>query len=121
MARTVLTKTTAPSPYATAGTAVTFTAADTTNQNRFILTGRQIIIARNTGASTRTVTITSIADPIFGRSGTISAENITAGQVKVYGAGLATDGWLQTDGYLYLEANHAEVEFAVIDVPNLRA
>lgn len=116
MARTTLTKTTVPGPYADAGTVVTMTAADTGNQNRIVLTGREIVIARNSGASTRTVTFTSIADR-FGRTNDLGAENILAGEIKVYGPGLALEGWQQTDGYLYLEANHAEVLFGVLVIP----
>lgn len=116
MARTALTKTTVPSPYAGASTAVTMTAADTTNQNSFPLTGREIVIAHNTGASSRTVTITSVDDR-YGRQENIAAESIAAGAIRVYGPGLALEGWQQTDGSLYLEANHAEVKFGILVIP----
>ncbi len=116
MARTVLTKTTIPSPYAGAGVAVTMTAADTTNQNSFPLTGREIVIAWNSGASSRTVTITSVDDR-YGRSEHITAEAIAAGAIRVYGPGLALEGWQQTDGSLYLEANNAEVKFGILTLP----
>lgn len=119
MARTTLTKTTVPTPYADAGVVVTMTAADTSNQNRVTLTGKEIVIAHNTGASTRTVTFTSVADR-FGRTNDISAENILAGEIKVYGPGLAIEGWNSVDAavtYLYLEANHAEVKFGVLVIP----
>jgi len=113
MARTVLTVTNVPSPYAGASAAVTMTAADTTNKNSFPLTGREIVIAQNTGASSRTVTITSVDDR-YGRSEDIAAESIAAGAIQVYGPGLALEGWQQTDGSLYLEANHAEVKFGIL-------
>lgn len=113
MARTVLTTTSVPSPYAGAGVAITMTAADTSNQNSFPLTGREIVIAHNTGATPRTVTITSVDDR-YGRSEHIAAESIAAGAIRVYGSGLALEGWQQTDGSLYLEANHAEVKFGIL-------
>lgn len=113
MARTALTKTTVPSPYAGAGVAVTMDAADTTNQNRITLTGRELVLAQNTGVSAHTVTITSADDP-YGRTKHISAESISAGEIRVYGCGLALDGWQQADGSLYLEANHADVKFGVL-------
>lgn len=116
MPRTALTVTQIPSPYAGAGVAATETAADTTNQNSFPLTGREIVIARNAGASTRTVTITSVDDR-FGRQENIAAENIAAGELRVYGVGLALEGWQQTDGSLYIEANHADVKFTVLRLP----
>lgn len=119
MARTSLTKTNIPGPYADVGAVVTMTAADTSNQNRIVFTGREIVIARNSGASTRTVTFTSSADS-FGRTNDLGAENILTGEIKVYGPGLALPGWVQTDtgvNYLYLEANHAEVLFGVLVLP----
>lgn len=115
MARTALTKTAVPSPYGGAGVAVTMTAADTTNKNKFPLTGREIVIAQNTGASSRTVTITSVDDR-YGRSEDIAAEAIAAGAIRVYGPGLAIEGWQQADGSLYLEANHAEVKFGILQL-----
>ena len=116
MARTALTKTTIPTPYAGAGVAVSMDAADTSNQNKVAFTGREIVIAWNSGLSTRTVTITSVDDR-FGRSEDISAENIAAGAIRVYGVGLALEGWQQTDGSLYLQANNAEVKFGVLVLP----
>lgn len=89
------------------------TAADTSNKNSFPLTGREVVIAHNTGASAYTVTITSVDDR-YGRSEDISAESIAAGDIRVYGPGLALEGWQQTDGSLYLEANNAAVKFGVL-------
>lgn len=115
MPRQVLTKTTAEkSGWPTAGVAVTFTAANVTDKEQFPLTGKEIVIARNSGASSRTITITSVA--FNGRVGHITAESIAAGAVRVYGP-FNVNGWQQTDGNLYLEANHAEVLFAVIALP----
>lgn len=113
MARAALTVTNVPSPYSGAGVAVTMTAADTSNKNSVPLTGREIVIAWNSGASARTVTVTSVDDR-FGRSEDIAAESIAAGAIRVYGVGLALEGWQQTDGSLYLEADNAEVKFGVL-------
>lgn len=116
MARTALTKTTIPSPYAGAGVAITMTAADTSNQNSFPLTGKEVVIAWNSGATPRTVTVTSVDDR-YGRQENITSESIAAGAIRVYGVGLALDGWQQTDGNLYLEANNAEVKFGILVIP----
>lgn len=113
MPRTALTVTTIPSPYGGAGVAVTMDAADTSNQNRVPLTGREIIIAQNTGGAPYTVTVTSVDDR-YGRSEDISAESIAAGAIRVYGVGLALEGWQQTDGNLYLQASNAAVKFGVL-------
>jgi len=115
MARTTLTKSTAGGAYATAGVALTMTAADASNLNAFVANGNDLIIAHNTGASTQTITITSTADP-YGRSGSITTENITAGQYKIYGP-YSLIGWVQTDGKIYLAASHADVKFGVVTLP----
>jgi hypothetical protein len=115
MPRVTLTRSNSPGPNPTAGVAVTMTAADTVNKEQFALTGREILIIHNTGASSRTYTITSVADP-FGRLGDITAQTIAAGAIHTVGPfGLA--GWQQTGGYLYIEANNAEVKFGVIALP----
>ena len=115
MPRVTLTRSNSPGPNPTAGVAVTMTAADTTNKEQFALTGREIVIIHNTGASSRTYTITSVADP-YGRLGDITAQTILAGAIHTVGPfGLL--GWQQTGGFLYLEASHAEVKFGVIALP----
>jgi len=113
MARTVLTVTNVPSPYAGASAAVTMSAGDTANKTSVRRTGREIVIDPDPGGSSRTVTITSVDDR-YGRSEDIAAESIAAGAIQVYGPGLALEGWQQTDGSLYLEANHAEVKFGIL-------
>lgn len=102
--------------YPTAGTAFTFTAADTTDQNRTVFTGKEILIAYNSGATPHTVTITSVANR-FGRLGTIAAESIAAGAYRHFGPFTNAEGWKQSDGYLYYEANDPEVLFAVLKLP----
>lgn len=116
MPRTDLTVTSVPAAYAAAGVAVTMTAADTSNLNSHTLTGRELLIAHNTGASPYTITITSAADP-FGRTKDITAESIAAGDIRVYGCGQALLGWLQTDGKLHFQASNAAVKFGILRVP----
>lgn len=113
MARQDIPITAIPNPYAAEGVAITMTAADPSNKSQIVATGREIVIAHNTGALARTVTITSVADP-YGRTKDITAESIAPGALRVYGAGLEITGWQQTDGKLYFEANHAEVKFGVL-------
>lgn len=115
MARQTLTKTTSPSPNPTAGVAVTMTAADTTNHEQIALTGREVLLIQNTGASSHTYTITSVADP-YGRTGDISTQTIAAGAIHVLGP-FGLQGWQQTNGFLYLQANDAEVKYGVITLP----
>lgn len=112
MARTNLTKTAAPGPYSHAGVVITMAAADVANMNQFTASGNDIVIARNSGASTRTVTVTSAPDE-RGRTKDIAAENILAGEIKLYDL-RSLPGWVQTDGKVYLQANNAEVLLGVV-------
>lgn len=116
MARTVVTLQTLFGPRGTDGKTLTWTAADVANQNAAVHTGRLIVLARNTGASARTVTVTSAAEAGLGRVGHITADSLAAAEVHAYGP-FGTTGWQQADGRLYFEANHAEVEFAVLEIP----
>jgi hypothetical protein len=116
MPRTTIAAVAAPGAFPTAGVVITGTAADTVNQNRTTFSGRELLIAFNSGATPRTVTITSIADR-FGRLGSITAESIAAGAYRMYGPFTNAEGWRQTDAFLYYEANHAEVLFFVIQLP----
>lgn len=118
MARDILPKTTIPGPYADDGTVVTMTATDTTDDERIVLTGREIVICRNSGATQRNITFTSTADR-FGRTNDLT-DTIEAGEIKVYGPGLAIEGWNSVDTgvtYLYCEADHADVLWGVLVLP----
>lgn len=116
MARTILTPTLVPADYATAGVAVTFTAWDATNGNRFKATGREILLAKNTHASAaQTVTVTSQNDP-FGRSGNITADSIAAGALHVYQL-FPLSGWADSSGYISVDSSTTDIQFAVLRIP----
>ena len=119
MARVVLTADAAVGPYSAVGKTITFTQADVGNKELTALTGREFIIAMNTGAGTHIVTITSMADE-ENRTGD-QAHTIPAMVGSVPGIAILgpfpISGWQQTDGNLYFEANHAEIYFAVIRLP----
>lgn len=115
MARTNLTKTTAPGSYAAAGVALTMAAADVANMNQFTANGNDLVIAHNTGASPYTVTITSAPDP-YGRTKDIAAESIAAGAIRIYGP-FKLPGWIQSDGKFYLQASNAAVQFGIVALP----
>lgn len=119
MARTTLTKTTALGAYGDYSVAnaadLTMTAADTSNQNQFVASSRDLVIAHNTGGSAYTVTVTSAEDPHYNRSGDITTYSIGAGEIAILGP-FKRPGWVQADGYVYLEANNAAVEFGVVQL-----
>jgi len=120
MARTTLTKTNASGSYPTlpitpGALLVTETAADVANKNQFKCSERDLVLAHNTGATPHTVTVTSKADA-HNRTGDIPAYSIPAGEIHQLGP-FKSSGWKQTDGFIYLEANHAEIKFSVIQLP----
>lgn len=118
MARATLTKTTpvgSYGSYAVNAADLTMAAANVSDKNQFVASGNDLVIAHNTGASEHTITITSIADP-FGRTGDITAYALGAGEYAIFGP-FKTTGWMQADGKVYLEANHAEVKFGVATLP----
>jgi len=114
MARTSLTPISVVGPYASDLASITWTAADPTNKNQFVLTGRELILIRNNDASTHNVTLSSVNDP-YGRTGDIT-KSIPAGAYRAFWAG-AVLGWIQSDGKFYLEADDANVEFAILKIP----
>lgn len=120
MARVTVSKNLAPGSYGVAGVVLTELAADASQFNQFLMTGAELLIARNSnaGSTARTVTITSVTDD-RGRAGTIGAESIAAGAAHVFGPFTKKLGWAQTNGYLYFQASHAEILFSVIQLPNV--
>jgi hypothetical protein len=113
MARTTLTiqQLVGPYPDPLNLTNLTFAAADVANMNDFVFTGRELIIARNTDASTRNVTLTSIKDDL-NRVGNVTRALLT-NEFAIFEA-LKLSGWLQSDGKFYLQADHANVLFAIV-------
>lgn len=115
MAETILTKSVAPGNWGAAFIKVTLSAADVGNQNEFLCTGKELIVAYNSGVAQRTCTYTSTNDP-QARSGTITAETIEAGEVKIFGP-VKNPGWMQSDTSVHIGANNAEVYFGIITLP----
>lgn len=118
MPRVTLTKQVPLGPYPSlpvgAGTmTLTETAADITNKEQFVPSGDDLIIAHNTGLSARTITITSVVDERK-RTGDITTYSIAAGGIAVFR--ITKPGWMQTDGRIYIEANNAEVKWAVVQL-----
>jgi len=114
MARTTLTKSKLSGSYTGASITPTITAGDASNLNQFLMSGGEIISVRNSGGSSRSITIKSATDP-YGRSGDIT-ESIPAGESRVYGPFLAP-GWRQSDGYFYLDPGHADLLITILSPP----
>lgn len=115
MARTILTKDTAPGTNAAIGKVLTETVWDNVNGNRFVATGKELVVAHNTDVGAQTVSVTSVADP-YGRTGNITTFSIPAGSIAVFGP-FNVQGWQQADGYIYLDAAVVAVKFAILVLP----
>lgn len=115
---TVITEQTINGPYnsessATRLSTLTWAAADTTGNTLVMSTGKTLLLFRNSGASSRTIAISSSADP-YNRKADIAATSIAAG--AIYGRVLEARGWEQTLGGrdLAFVCSHAEVLIAAI-------
>lgn len=119
MPRTTITAQDASSasfPWSTAGLTLTMTAADVTNKQRTPACQRLLLIARNTGGSSRTVIITSSADPRTGRTGDATA-TLAAGAIWMHV--IPRMGWQHSDSgtlYFYYEASHSDIAFAAVQL-----
>jgi hypothetical protein len=101
--------------YAAGAADLAMTAADVANMNQFSASGKDLVIAHNTGGSAYSVTITSAPDP-FGRLTHIATYSLGAGAYAVFGP-FALAGWVQADGKIYLQASNAAVKFGVVALP----
>lgn len=95
----------------------TFTACDTSNGNKFSLTGRDILLVENTGMSAYTFTVTSAPDSL-GRTNDITAYSVAAGDFSAFNLRGDISGWRQTDGSIHLACSNAAIEFAPITTSN---
>jgi hypothetical protein len=113
MARTHLTAVDMPGALDYDGTVYTFAASDVANGNDVVFTGREVIMARNDGASPYTITIASAADHL-GRTkdcvATLAASaNVILGPFPKY-------GW-DAAGYLNINGSNASIMIAVVRLP----
>lgn len=114
MARTTLAVLSLTGCFPPSSTDQTPAAADAVNGNDFALTGGEVIIVRNSGASGRTFTLESAPDA-FNRLGNVT-ETIGAGKTRVYGP-FAVQGWRQTSGKMHVTGEHSELEIVVLKPP----
>lgn len=125
MARTPITPWSPPGKYPTlpigAGVATVTETVSTgtggTGGNEGVATGREILLAHNTGTGAHNVTVTSFPDAL-GRSGDITSYSVAAGGIAILGP-FPTSGWQQADGYIYFYADDVSVKFAWVSLPSL--
>ena len=112
--RAALTPQSLPASWATALTAMTFAASDSSNGNSFPATGREILVAYNTDVGAQTVTISSVAD-VEGRTG----DCVLAMTASTYAFSplLPLNGWRQSDGNIYITTTSNNIKLAVVRLP----
>jgi len=113
MARTTLTPIVLPGTWSTTAQPITFTPADTTNNNRFLATGQEILLVRNTGDSAASFTVLSVPDSPYGRIGHLTHSVPPNGLVVTQLFDLV--GWANPDGYIYVNGADG-LEFAVLRI-----
>jgi len=91
---------------------VNFVACDATNGNSFPVTGQEILMVQNSGASAYTFTVSSVADP-YGRTDTsLTAYSVAAGGVSAVELKQIL-GWAQTGQVVYLSCSNVAIKFAI--------
>lgn len=117
MTRTVLPQTALAAAFdAVPCSALTYTPADASNGNRFVTNGQQICLVRNVSGTSKTITVSSVADP-YGRVQDLTTHSIAAGAVHLLPRFPAT-GWKQADGHIWVTGSTVDIEFCVIDLSN---
>lgn len=114
--RTAIPVTDVPSSAAYDPASFDWTDADATNKNRFRYTGREVLLIRNAG-SAQSVTIVSADDP-YSRTEDITESVASGGTVAAPFMDRA--GWVQTDGYVHVNAGSSAIKLAVLRVPARR-
>lgn len=96
----------------------TFTAADVSNGNSYVATGKEMVIVLNSHASSAyTFTVTSVADDL-GRTGDITTYSLAAGEYAVVGP-VPVRGWRQpSSGKVLIAGSNAAIKFLVIRIPD---
>lgn len=120
MARTILTIDTLGGAYPVLPVVVnsldiTETAADVVDNNRFLLTGREILIARNSTGGALTFTVHSVVDD-YERDGDITTYSVGANESAAFGP-VKKAGWEQADGYAYIDGSAVGLLFTVLRLP----
>jgi hypothetical protein len=116
--RSVITNTTATGRHSAAGITLVWTDANPESGNRFVgssRTGRELLLARNTGGTALTVTVLAATDSL-GRRFADQELTIEAGDVSAFGP-FASAGWRQSDGYVWVDAPSTNIKLASLLLP----
>lgn len=121
MARTNIADQTPVGPYPAGGTVsagaldLVWTAADTSNDNEALLSGKEVLLVWNTDTASHNLTITSAPDE-HGRSSNIASYAVGAGVISAFSFRGGNAGWLQSDGHAYFQGDSAMLKFAILTI-----
>lgn len=117
MAETAVTPVSAPGKWSQTGTALTMTAVDNTNGNKFVAGADQLLIVQNTsgGALTYQMTSQAITGSIgAGRTGNVS-QSLAAAEIRVFR--LTTNGWADSNGNVLIPTGlNAALKIAIVNL-----
>lgn len=118
MARTSITKITAPGAFAGALTTFAWTDLGTTGTNghQFTLTGAELILLKNISGGGQPVQLFSVDDQ-YGRQENVLS-TIAANGYSLIGP-MKLEGWKQTDGNFYLDSTSTAIKAAIVKIPGL--
>lgn len=95
---------------------LSWTACDAVNNNSVSLTGKELLIFKNTDSSAHNVTITSSADAL-GRTLDIGPYSIAGSGIAFFGP-VPTTGFIQaSNSKLYFSSDSALVSVAIVRLP----
>lgn len=118
MARTTITKITAPGAYAGALTTFAWTDLGTTGTDghQFTLTGAEVVLLKNISGAGQPVQLFSVDDNLGRQENVLST--IAANGYSVIGP-MKLEGWQQSDGYFYLDSTSTAIKAAILKIPGL--
>ena len=90
-----------------------FAACDAVNGNSFPVTGQEILIVNNSGASPYTFTISSVADPYGRTDSSLTNYSVAAGAIVAIELKQLL-GWQQTGQVMFTSCSNAALKFAVV-------
>lgn len=118
MVRQIIPKTipTGPKPL-TALQAVTWTAGDPANDERIVVTGKDIVVLWNTSADTGyDYTVLGVADGL-GRSANIGPTELAFGTMVAFIPGFEGFAQSGTPRYIHIDVENAAIKYAVLTFP----
>lgn len=101
-----------PGPYSQVGAELTWATIDHTNGNSVVASALQVLLVRNATGSSKTVTITSQPDPVYGRTGNANA-TLADGVTQIFQ--LTGQGWANSSGNIEF-TGQSGLSIAVIKV-----